>query len=574
MTDPSQNRKKKKITIIASPQGVERAENALIRLGFDSKSNFAKSQLLARNTVTKFFQREPIQLDSFKRICEALKLKWIDIAEEEQSERIERKYRSSLEINEEVGQMQTLHRKVTVIDKHSKLFKAEIILKGDINSVFNFKIIQLFLQEHSGDTITITDIQEGSIRLIVEGSQEDIKRLVSQFESGELTEVNGFPVEDAQILSEISDDDESNELDEKWRLVQEIVSQPVKGRNLRGADLSDVDLSDVDLSDVDLSDVDLSEAHLSGADLSEADLSGADLSGANLSGANLSLAYLKGAIINKETRIDGKWRLIWKIVNHGAIGRDLSNANLSGANLSDANLSGANLSGANLSGANLSGANLSGANLSGANLIAANLSSANLSGANLIAAYLSNANLSGANLSGANLSGANLSLAYLKGAIINKETRIDRKWRLIWEIVNHAAVNLDLSNADLSRANLSRANLSRANLSDANLSRANLSRADLSDANLIGANLNLADLNLADLSDANLSGANLSDADLSDADLSGADLSGAIVMNALFGRSKGLTEDTKRDLKQRGAIFGDEQRKTIFSDPSPVPKPK
>ena len=86
MTDPSQNRKKKKITITASPQGVERAENALIRLGFDSKSNFAKSQLLARNTVTKFFQREPIQLDSFKRICEALKLKWIDIAEEEQSE--------------------------------------------------------------------------------------------------------------------------------------------------------------------------------------------------------------------------------------------------------------------------------------------------------------------------------------------------------------------------------------------------------------------------------------------------------------------------------------------------------
>ncbi|MBD2214506.1 hypothetical protein H6G27_32330 [Nostoc linckia FACHB-104] len=69
MTDPSLGRNKKKITITASQKGVDLAENALIRLGFNSKSNFAQSQLLARNTVTNFFQRKPIQLDSFKRIC-------------------------------------------------------------------------------------------------------------------------------------------------------------------------------------------------------------------------------------------------------------------------------------------------------------------------------------------------------------------------------------------------------------------------------------------------------------------------------------------------------------------------
>jgi hypothetical protein len=69
MTDLS-IRKKKKITITASSEGVEIAQKALIRLGFDSKINFAKSQLLARSTVTKFFQCQPIQADSFKKICQ------------------------------------------------------------------------------------------------------------------------------------------------------------------------------------------------------------------------------------------------------------------------------------------------------------------------------------------------------------------------------------------------------------------------------------------------------------------------------------------------------------------------
>jgi DNA-binding Xre family transcriptional regulator len=80
MTDLS-IRKKKKITITASSEGVKIAENALIGLGFDSKSDFAKSKFLARSTVTKFFQCQPIQLDSFKKICQELKLDWRRIAD-------------------------------------------------------------------------------------------------------------------------------------------------------------------------------------------------------------------------------------------------------------------------------------------------------------------------------------------------------------------------------------------------------------------------------------------------------------------------------------------------------------
>jgi Pentapeptide repeats (8 copies) len=323
MTDLS-IRKKKRITITASSEGVEIAENALIRLGFDSKINFAKSQLLARSTVTKFFQSQPIQLDSFKKICQKLKLDWRKIAvlsEEAQSQQLKISTDcNSPDINHEVGvQMSTqiLSRQVTVIDKNTQEIKAVVILRGEINSDINLKDLESILRIYSGDTVKIIDIKEGSIRLFVKGSQEDIDRLVSRIKSGELKEVSGFPVEDVQILSESSEDDESNELNNKWCLVREIVTQGIRDRNLTGVDLSDTDLSGADLSGANLSDADLSSA-----DLSDADLIGAYLIGANLRGADLIGADLRGADL---------------------IGADLRGAYLIGADLRGADLSKANV---------------------------------------------------------------------------------------------------------------------------------------------------------------------------------------------------------------------------------------
>jgi uncharacterized protein YjbI with pentapeptide repeats len=427
MTDLS-IRKKKKITITASSEGVKLAENALIRLGFDTKSNFAKSQLLARSTVTNFFQRQPIQPDSFKKICQELKLDWRRIAElsEEKPSQIPGITDClNPDINEGVEKMltPTFYRQVTVIDKKTNTIKAEIKLIGDINSLGDSSRVEFILREFSGDTIKITDIKEGSIRLTVEGSQKDIERLVSLIKSGELKEVSGFPVADVQILSESSEDDESNELNNKWHLVREIVTQGFRHRNLSGVDLSDADLSGVDLSGADLSGADLSGADLSGADLSGADLSDADLSGADLSGADLSDADLNSA--------------------------NLFGANLSGAGLSRTNLISKNLRSKNLSGATLSGATLSGANLSRTSLSRVDLSRVDLSGADLSGAYLFRANLTRANLSGADLSGANLISANLFGA--------------------------DLSGADLSYADLSGADLSGANLSKTKVEKARFS---------------------------------------------------------------------------------------------------
>ncbi|MBP0020223.1 MAG: pentapeptide repeat-containing protein, partial [Cyanobacteria bacterium SBLK] len=224
---------------------------------------------------------------------------------------------------------------------------------------------------------------------------------------------------------------------------------------------------------------------------------------------------------------------------------------------------------------NLSDADLSDAHLSSAFLRSANLSNANLRSANLRSANLSNAHLSDADLSDAHLSDADLRRADLRGVKINEQTRLDPKWRLIWEILNQPIANQDLSGTDLSDANLrradlsgvdlSRANLSGVDLSHANLSRANFSGADLSDANLwrthlSGADLSDADLRRTDLSDTDLSGADLSDADLrranlsradfSEADLSDADLSDADLSDADL-RGVKINEQTQLDPKWR-----------------------
>ncbi len=317
MTQQTPRQKKKRITYKASLQGVEKAEKALVRLGFESKINFAKSIFVSRSTVTKFFQRQPIELDRFKRICEELTLNWKEIAEiEEVSEPLKAKDCSTPITLEEEGEAQTISRQETFVDKQSDKTKAVITLEGDINSINNHLLVlyKSILQQNSGDTITILRIEKGSIKLFIEGSQEDIRRLISRIQSGELRELNGFPIEDIQILKESSDDDESHEIDDKWRIVQEIVEQPVKGRNLSGADLSGADLSGADLSDADLSGADLSGADLSGADLSSADLSGADLTGAIVKNAK----FVNNQVIYKQLfskRIQVYWKFLKDILD-------------------------------------------------------------------------------------------------------------------------------------------------------------------------------------------------------------------------------------------------------------------
>jgi uncharacterized protein YjbI with pentapeptide repeats/CRP-like cAMP-binding protein len=194
-------------------------------------------------------------------------------------------------------------------------------------------------------------------------------------------------------------------------------------------------------------------------------------------------------------------------------GGDLRNANLSNKELSGADLSGADLSGANLSGANLSGTDLSNANLGGANL--------------------NGANLNGANLSHANLSCANLSKALIIRAFM-MEADISQSCLRETTLIRSNLSKTDLSNADLEGCNLQGANLTSTNLSDANLSRANLNGADLRNSKLKHTNFN------------------------------NTDLVSAIVEGAWFESNEGISEDSKRDLKNRKAILPYDIREVLL----------
>ncbi|MFM8007519.1 MAG: hypothetical protein ACKO86_21845, partial [Dolichospermum sp.] len=129
------------MTITASPELIKRAEKALFRLGYESKFSFAE-KVISRSTVTKFFKGEPIAIDSFKTICEALTLNWQDFLTTEQPVEI------------------------SSIDSETKIIiiKVVITLDGDINSVDKIEFLQAILRQYSGNTITITDVKSGSIK--------------------------------------------------------------------------------------------------------------------------------------------------------------------------------------------------------------------------------------------------------------------------------------------------------------------------------------------------------------------------------------------------------------------------
>ncbi len=93
-------------------------------------------------------------------------------------------------------------------------------------------------------------------------------------------------------------------------------------------------------------------------------------------------------------------------------------------------------------------------------------------------------------------------------------------------------------------------NLRGAELSNLILDGVNFIRGDLTGANLKGSRLLEADLIFA-----NFTGADLRDADLRGATLNETVLSGALVEGCNFGTGIGLTDQQRRDLKVRGALF-------------------
>jgi predicted NACHT family NTPase len=120
---------KKRLLFTATPQGIETAKKALVRLGLGTKTNFANAKRLSRTTVTKFFNRKPIQLDSLQRICEELTLPWreiIDLSENTELE-LSTQEQSSSSSQSSISDIDALVREVrshcneAILDSYSKI---------------------------------------------------------------------------------------------------------------------------------------------------------------------------------------------------------------------------------------------------------------------------------------------------------------------------------------------------------------------------------------------------------------------------------------------------------------------
>jgi uncharacterized protein YjbI with pentapeptide repeats len=435
--------KRNRITIRASEQGIKRAESALVREGYNSRSAFAKFSNIGRSTVDNFFNCQPIQVDSFSRICEKLKIEdWTRLIAGNEERKIRISGVSYIGDSSKYDFANSISENSSCVRDRIQVIKSDgiplmtVVLDADINLINTEKAwqnIEKYLQEYVGSTLIIERLSAGSIRIDIRGDSVDLLGLIQKFCSGELTELYGFPVEEIEILDpELLENLGTESTTNKWALVQEILDAQLPSRQFSGVDLSDADLSGANLRFANLRFADLSSANLIGADLIGADLSCADLSranlsdanlsfaslsGANLNGANLSRANLKESMISAETQLDAKWHLVHDIVNQRLAERDLSGADLSRADLRSADLRSANLRSANLSLANLSLADLRSGNLSLANLRSADLRSADLRSADLSRANLSDANLRFASLRFANLNGANLIGAHVEWAI-------------------------------------------------------------------------------------------------------------------------------------------------------------
>jgi uncharacterized protein YjbI with pentapeptide repeats len=324
-------------SIAATPEGLEQLEKKR-RIFGKTAETIGGLAGVSRSSTQNFFGGKPIAPENFQALCKVLELDWQGIADIQDDTPIKSQKRAAFVIN---GSLDKL----------------------DATQVAKIQALVQTLKNITGDaSFVVVDIEEGSIRLILEGSEDGIEKLKQLYEEGGLVDVLEIPIIG---VSEIPGTGaESGEDYLKALLVETIRSQGAAGATL---------------SEVSLSNVDLSAVNFNGANLSRTDFSHTDLSRAILSDAILDNAILIGANLRDAT------------IRSTGFSANLSSADLSSADLSSANLSGAILSLADLSRADLSGATLIYANLSGANLSGANLSDANLSGANLSSANVENA---------------------------------------------------------------------------------------------------------------------------------------------------------------------------------------
>jgi len=304
---------KKQLTVSATEEGIERANKAMIRHGYGSITSYAEVSCVGRGSITKFFNREPIKLDTFQQICEELELLWEEICEAT-ANKIEKVQVASGTNSGFENENSNDARKVTRLDKHNNVI-AELIRIGDFEFL-NLALLQTILKDWGDDSITIRRIEEGSIKISISGSEQGIEKIISKINYGHIQQIQNLEV---QSISK-------SDLKDKWEIVKEIKDGLFQG-NLQGIDLSETNLSGADLRGADLILAKLRGAELIlaklrgakmiGADLSEADLRGDEMIGADLREANLIGAVVKNAKFSNNRELNQSQKA--DLISRGAI---------------------------------------------------------------------------------------------------------------------------------------------------------------------------------------------------------------------------------------------------------------
>lgn len=296
-------------TLKASTTGLDLVDKARRKKGW-AKAEQAWAGLACTSTATlkRFWAGVTIRSDTFQAICKAVGIEdWEAIVEFEDDSKS-----PSLISGKRLSFV--ISGSIEKVDKHT------------------LDAIVALLNKKCGDTsIGIVDIDDGSIRLILGGSEDALNRIEELFQSGELAQIEGIEVKAVHFSL-------------KSEQVALLKKNGGEAQNLMRADLRDADLRDAILRSAILRSADLRGANLSGADLKGTDLRGADLSDAILRRTDLRGANLRGTTILSHT-----------IFSSATI---LSRTILRGANLRSADLRGADLSGAILIRADLSNADV------------------------------------------------------------------------------------------------------------------------------------------------------------------------------------------------------------------------
>jgi hypothetical protein len=265
-------------TLKASVEGLERVDKARRKKGWaKTEPAWADQAHTSGATLKRFWAGIAIQSEAFRDICGAVGIDdWESLIDSEDDDKSESMISSK---------------------------RLAFAIAGSIDETDSEKLkaIVALLRKLGGDTtIEILDVDEGSIKLILGGSEEALKRIEALFEAGELTEIEGIDVQDVHFLDQeelvslIHKNGGAGLNLSKANLIRaDLIGADLDYADLIGANLSDADLRSADLNDANLSDANLSDANLSDANLSDANLSDADLSGANLREARLIATDLR-----------------------------------------------------------------------------------------------------------------------------------------------------------------------------------------------------------------------------------------------------------------------------------------